>query len=251
MASPTTSDRPVDPLLAVGVALAALVFAVLALWAGFAPAPAMMSAAVVRLEPISDPGPTPFMTPVGRDRAGLAPPPGAGGTYPGDTEGLFGESGERPSCDGLALTAALGAEPVKARAWADALVIGVEDISSLVAGLHPVLLRSDTAVTSHGYTDGHEVPYPAVLQAGTAVFVDSHGVPTVKCFNGNPLTESRVDGRAGHAGPGWELFTPSEVTTIRPTRAVLSRLTAVDVDRGRARQHPAPRSSANNPRPGS
>jgi hypothetical protein len=250
MTSPIAPDRPVDPLLAVGVALAALAFAVLALWIGFVPAPAAMSAAAVRLEPTANPGPSPFMTPVGRDRTDLAPPPGAGGSYPGDTEGLFGESGETPVCDAAALTTALGGDPVKARAWAEALDLEPAAISGLVSGLHPVLLRSDTAVTSHGFDGGREVAYPAVLQAGTAVFVDSHGLPTVKCFNGNPLTEPRADGRAGHFGPGWDLFTPSAVTTIRPTGAALSRLTAVDVDRGRARPHPAPSSSAGD-RPGS
>ena len=70
-----------------------------------------------------------------------------------------------------------------------------------MSSLQPVLLRSDTAVTSHGYADATFTAYPAVLQAGTAVFVNSYGEPTVKCFSGNPLTRAHADPAARYAGP--------------------------------------------------
>ena len=61
-------------------------------------------------------------------------------------------------------------------------------IGAYVDSLTPVVLTDDTLVTNHGYRDGHATTLPAVLQAGTAVMVDTLGVPRVKCNCGNPLT---------------------------------------------------------------
>ena len=62
----------------------------------------------------------------------------------------------------------LEANPTEARAWADVQGIEVGEIGDYVDGLTPMVLRSDTAVTNHGFTDGVANPIPAVLQAGTA-----------------------------------------------------------------------------------
>ena len=50
-------------------------------------------------------------------------------------------------------------------------------------------LRADTRVTNHGFVDGHATALQSVLQAGTAVLVDDHGRPRVKCGCGNPLLD--------------------------------------------------------------
>jgi hypothetical protein len=72
------------------------------------------------------------------------------------------------------------------------------------------VLRAATSVTDHPYTDGAFVERPAVLAAGTAVLVNSYGEPTVKCYNGNPLT-------AGATVPGAVTVTPTAMTTFHFT----------------------------------
>jgi hypothetical protein len=56
----------------------------------------------------------------------------------------------------------------------------------------PVLLGNDTLVRNHGYDKGMPTAYDSVLEAGMAVLVDIHGLPTVKCNCGNPLTTSKT-----------------------------------------------------------
>ncbi|WP_028936468.1 DUF6777 domain-containing protein [Pseudonocardia spinosispora] len=185
-------------------------------------------AAQVQLESTSAAGNSPFMTPVGQDQPGVTPPAGTSGQFAGDTPGLFAEDPDRPSCDGQGLTGNLQADPPKAAAWAQPLGISAADIPGFVATLHPVVLRSDTAVTSYGYTNGSFNAYPAVLQAGTAVFVNSFGEPTVKCFSGNPLTKALDYSRASYVGPRWGYFAPASLTYVLPTPVVIKRYTYVD-----------------------
>jgi hypothetical protein len=87
-------------------------------------------------------------------------------------------------------------------------------VAAFVAGLTPVVLRGDTAVVDHGYRDGRAVPARAVLAAGTAVFVDGHGVPVVGCRSGDPLT------------PG--ASSDPSVTTVDPTVAPMTIVTVLD-----------------------
>ena len=44
-------------------------------------------------------------------------------------------------------------------------------------------------MTNHSFVGGRAVGYQAILQAGTAVLVDSSGRPVVRCRCGNPLLE--------------------------------------------------------------
>jgi hypothetical protein len=194
--------------------------------------------AQVQLEPTSSAGSSPFMSPVGVDRSDLSPPAGSAGDFSGDTPGLFAENGDEPSCDAPALTADLSADPVKAAAWAEALGIRTEETAAYVATLTPVVLRSDTAVTSHGYENGSFSAYPAVLQAGTAVFINGHGEPRVKCFSGNPLTESTSPAQATYVGPGWGHFQPASVTVIHPAPIVIGNYVVIDVEHGRPASRP-------------
>lgn len=83
--------------------------------------------------------------------------------------------------------AVLTAEPDKNNAFASVLDIDPSRVPAYLRGLTPVQLRLDTRVTNHGFRDGAATSYQAVLQAGTAVLVDDHGVPRVRCACGNPL----------------------------------------------------------------
>ncbi|MCW0211860.1 MAG: hypothetical protein OJJ54_00710 [Pseudonocardia sp.] len=204
----------------------ALVFAGAAFWAGLSPSSPSVD---VRLEGTADPGPAPYTAPVGQDRAGVLPPAEVTGRLPGDTEGLYARAGTAPSCDVAALTAALAADPAKARAWADA------HGADTPAGLTPVLLRHDTAVTEHGFgTPAHQ----AVLQAGSAVLVDALGVPRVRCTSGNPLDAARVVVGTEVTGEPWQFFQPSLVTYVDPAGSPLTALTVLDLDGGELVQQP-------------
>jgi hypothetical protein len=236
---PPAKPRGISVRTKITVALAAAGVVGGAAWAGTAvigrpTAPV----AQVQLESTSSAGTSPFMSPVGVDRSDLSPPAGSTGDFSGDTPGLFADNGDKPSCDAPALTAALGSDPVKAAAWAEALGIRTEETAAYVATLTPVVLRSDTAVTSHGYENGSFSAYPAVLQAGTAVFVNGHGEPRVKCFSGNPLTESTSPAQATYVGPGWGHFQPSSVSVIRPAPAVINNYVVIDVEHGRPASRP-------------
>ncbi|MBV9315632.1 MAG: hypothetical protein JO100_18290 [Pseudonocardia sp.] len=198
-----------------------------ALWALFGPGE---SSPDVRLEAISSPGAHPFMPPVGQDRNGVTPPLGATGTFPGNLDGLYAVHSARPSCDARDLIASLRADQSKSTAWATAVGIDVGDIPGFVASLNPVLLRSDVAVTEHGYDAGAATAYPAVLQAGTAVLVNNFGEPTVKCFNGNPLTRPTHYPQASYAGTSWQYFAPTKITYIKPAPSAIDNYTYLDID---------------------
>ncbi|HEY2206401.1 MAG TPA: DUF6777 domain-containing protein [Pseudonocardia sp.] len=207
-------------MVAIVVALAAVIGGVAA-----AVKPTKASASSVRLEPTSFAGASPFVSPVGTDQAGVVAPAKTGGEFSGATAGLYSRNPEAPSCDGQTLVAALQADDQKATAWASALSIQAADIPGFVSKLTPVVLRSDTSVTVFGYDAGTYFPYPAVLQAGTAVFINSYGEPTVKCYSGNPLASRAVPSggttvAASYVGPSWGSFSSSSVTVVRPSTIV-------------------------------
>ncbi len=188
------------------------------IWAAVSPA----QTAAVKLEAHATAGDNPFMPPVGDDEASVTPPTGAAGTFSGGTPGLYGQNGDRPSCDTATLVSNLQADPTKEAAWASALNIRADEIPSYAQSLSPVLLRADTAVTAHGYDAPRYVSYPAVLQAGSAVFVNAFGEPTVKCFNGNPLTQGVQFADASYSGAQWSYFRPGGYTYVRPNRVVIN-----------------------------
>ncbi|MGH3901758.1 MAG: DUF6777 domain-containing protein [Pseudonocardiaceae bacterium] len=181
------------------------------------------------------------MTPVGQDQSNVSAPSNTGGEFSGDTPGLFAETGDKPSCDAQTLVANLDADAAKATAWATALGLESKDIPTYVTSLTPVVLRSDTAVTSHGYADGRFFAYPAVLQAGTSVFVNSYGEPKAKCFSGNPLTQAVSNQQASYVGPAWKQFAPTSVTVIHRTTTVINNYTFVNVRKGNLVRHQAPK----------
>ncbi|HKS46900.1 MAG TPA: DUF6777 domain-containing protein [Amycolatopsis sp.] len=183
---------------------------------------------VVR-EAVRTTGENPFTPPVGTDQPNVTPPPNSGGTFAGNTEGLYGGTMNNSSCDAQKLTGYLQSHPDKGAAWAGVLGIMPAQIPGYVAGLTPMILRSDTAVTNHGYVDGHATTVHSVLQAGTAVLVDDRGVPRVKCYCGNPLTPPSASAKRTYSGPAWPGFSPTDVTTIQPSNVVINVFVVVNI----------------------
>ena len=66
---------------------------------------------------------------------------------------------------GPMLVSFLQANPAKAQAWATAHGITTDQIASYVASLTPVVLRTDTRVTNHGFVNGKANPIAAVRSA--------------------------------------------------------------------------------------
>lgn len=111
-------------------------------------------------------------------------------TANGDLPGLYGGTLDTTTCDAELMINYLGENPNKARAWAGVHRINPDQIRGYVTELTPVLLRTDTRLTDHGYIEvGQSIPRQAVLQAGTAVMVDKYGSPRVRCISGSPLLD--------------------------------------------------------------
>lgn len=202
----------------------------------------MGAPAEVALEPVATAGANPFMDSVGTDVPDVRPVAHTGGRHSGTTPGLYGGTGDDSSCDRSQLTRYLSAHPDRAAGWAS--VLGLRDgssstISSYVDGLTSVVLRSDTYVTNHGWSDGSVTSWPAVLQAGTAVLVDPYGNPVTRCFCGNPLTAPQSFSTVAYVGPRWSSFTSNSVTIINhQTTTVTNNYTIIDVHTGRGHDRP-------------
>ena len=172
-----------------------------------------------------------FTPPMGTDTTVTTPVRGSGvQTVPAETVGLFGGTLNNASCNKDQLVAYLQANPDKAGPWAQTLGITPAQIPTFVASLTPVLLRSDTVVTNHGFENGKITTMPAVLQAGTAVLVNEYGQPVVKCYCGNPLTPAPTQlNKVKYTGPTWPGFQPGAVTVIQSSSTVINNYTLVDV----------------------
>jgi len=190
------------------------------------------NAANVTMEPVNVPGTNPFLPSVAKQQTPVTPPTGTGGAFPATTRGLYGGTLNNASCDGPAMVAFLQADPAKAAAWAGVLGISTAEIPGYVAGLTPVVLRSDTYVTNHGYANGQATTLISVLQAGTAVFVDQFGLPRVRCYCGNPLTAVTPPENPGFVGAAWPGFNRTSITVIQQTTVIIDEFTLVDVTTG-------------------
>ncbi|MCB1015493.1 MAG: hypothetical protein KDB10_10310, partial [Acidimicrobiales bacterium] len=117
-------------------------------------------ASEVFLEPVDTPTDNPFAPSVVSEVDGVSaekaldPPDDAGGSFPADTVGLYGGTRDETTCDREQLVAFLEGNDAEAAAWAGVLGIQVDDIADYVDTLTPFVLRSDTAVTNHGFVDG-------------------------------------------------------------------------------------------------
>jgi hypothetical protein len=188
--------------------------------------------------PISTAGANPFTPKVGNDKRGLKPPraaassTGAPATYVASLPGLYGGTRNYSTCDAQKLIAFLEQNPAKAAAWASTLGISTTGIARYVSGLTPVLLRTDTRVTNHGYINGVADPIQSVLEAGTAVFVNDYGQPVVKCYCGNPLTAPVLYSAPVYTGPLWTSFTTINITIIERSTTVINTYTLYDPGSG-------------------
>ncbi|MGI5130539.1 DUF6777 domain-containing protein [Pseudonocardia sp. CA-107938] len=186
----------------------------------------------VMLEPVAADGAHPFMPSVAKRQGPLTPPVGTGGPLPASTHGLYGGVLGEASCDAPAMLAFLQADPAKAIAWAGVLGIGVAEIPAYVADLTPLVLRSDTYVTNHGFADGRATTVVSVLQAGTAVFVDRFGLPRIRCTCGNPLTAARAPDGPVFIGASWPGFNRATITVVEDSTGLIDEFTLVDVVTG-------------------
>jgi hypothetical protein len=162
-----------------------------------------------------------------------------------DTPGLYGGTRNLSTCDSTQLVTFLRENPSKASAWVRAInsdrslswsggsSVRVDQIGQFVSELTPVLLRSDTRVTNHGFANGGPDPYQSVLEAGTAVLVDRYGIPRVRCACGNPLIPPvPVSTTPTYTGTSWQGFSPTTVVVVQPPPVIITTIVIVDVDTG-------------------
>ena len=188
----------------------------------------------------SPPPATPALTALPSAIASASEPPSASPsaataiqTTTGGTVGLYGGTKNNAECDKEQLIAFLEANPDKAKAWATVHGIQPTDIRAFVNALTPVVLNKDTRVTNHGFRNGVADARQSVLQAGTAVLVDSRGVPRARCFCGNPLLEPiPAPVTPTYTGDTWPGFAPEKVQVIAPAPAPLAQIPVVDSTTG-------------------
>ena len=148
----------------------------------------------------------------------------------GATMGLYGGTGAQ-ACNTELMATFLEAHPDKAAAWAGAQHIETGEIRRFLKSLTPVVLRTDTAVTNHGFVNGKAKAFQAVLQAGTAVLVDERGAPRVRCACGNPLKQPAALERVRYTGQKWPELQQRPVTVIRPATVIIQHFVVVVVQR--------------------
>jgi hypothetical protein len=150
----------------------------------------------------------------------------------GDAPGLYAGARDVPSCNASALVGYLTSNPDKAAAWAGASGIDAANIKGFVDTLTPVLLRVDTRVTEYQFGGGKAIPKQAVLQSGTAVFLDRSAFPRIRCASGNPLSQPRaITSSPSYTGPTWPGFSPTTLVVITPTPTPVA-LVLIDIRTG-------------------
>ncbi|MBA2607971.1 MAG: hypothetical protein H0U92_03440 [Actinobacteria bacterium] len=159
----------------------------------------------------------------------------------GSTAGLYAGSASQPVCDTTALVTLLGDDGDRAQAWVDALnddttlqwsggaKLSVDDITAFVGELTSVFVRSDTRVTDHGLLNNRDVGFQSVLQKGTAVLVDSQGLPRTRCASGSPLTAPEPATRPKYRGEEWADFSQRRLVIVVPAARALDTLRILDI----------------------
>jgi hypothetical protein len=166
--------------------------------------------------------------------AGEDDSPGAG-PVTGATAGVFGGSVLGDVCDVGALSASLRSAPGVTGEWVAAQGIAAEQLDEFLAGVTPVVLLDDTAVTDHRLEGSHAQPRQAVLQRGTAVLVDRRGVPVVRCLSGSPLRAPQpLPAVPSFRGTAWPGFRSALVREIAPGPGSVAEFVLVDIASGEA-----------------
>ncbi|MFK0149831.1 DUF6777 domain-containing protein [Streptomyces griseus] len=195
----------------------------------------------VLLQPLASPGPGPFTASTALTAASPSPtggpdadPTSATRTVhrvSGAVPGLYGGTRSVAACDVEQQASLLAGDEDKARAFAGASGIEAVQIPGYLKSLTPVVLRADAQVTNHGYSAGSATAFQAVLQAGTAVLVDSRGMPRVRCACGNPLAPPVVaDGEVAHRGERWPGYDPARVLAVEPGVKAATSLIIVNTE---------------------
>lgn len=151
----------------------------------------------------------------------------------GGAPGLYGGTQNIASCDVEKQIKALNAAPSKKQAFASVVGVQPAGVPAYLRSLTPVQLRMDTRVTNHGYRDGTATSYQAVLQAGTAVLVDNHGVPRVRCACGNPLSPPVAQQTTPkRTGDTWSSYRPQNVVVVTPAPQIINIFVIYDPHNG-------------------
>ncbi|MFE4627461.1 DUF6777 domain-containing protein [Streptomyces mirabilis] len=182
------------------------------------------------LQAANRPGPDPFTESTARDSSTTPVTPAANAPesanvtrgVSGSTPGLYGGAHNTASCDVEKQVKALQAEPAKNKAFASVEGVQPSAVPAYLRSLTPVQLRMDTRVTNHGYRGGAATDYQAVLQTGTAVLVDGHGVPRVRCACGNPLTPAVAQRTVPRrTGDTWASYRSQNVVVVLPATTTI------------------------------
>ena len=148
----------------------------------------------------------------------------------GDTPGLYGGT-RSDTCNAEGIRTYLGGEPGEGAGVGDRHGgLPLAQVGPFLASLTPVTLRTDTAVTNHGFKDGVATPFQSVLQAGTAVLVDPQGLPRVRCYCGNPLGEPDQQTSARYTGAAWDGFSDDVGHGDRQAPGEVSEFVVVEPD---------------------
>lgn len=202
------------------------------------------SAQTLTLQPAGSTGPHPFTGSVAKGATPSASTPASPSASTGTTQagqqvvsgstvGLYGGTEHLSSCDVAQLSAFLTANPDKGRAWASVEGITPADIPAYLRSLTAVVLRADTWVTNHGYSNGAATSFQSVLQAGTAVLVDSRGVPRARCACGNPLLPpSTSNSSVKFTGTGWSSFQSERIVVVEQSVQQLTVIVLFDPNNG-------------------
>ncbi|MHC3469973.1 DUF6777 domain-containing protein [Streptomyces sp. 7R007] len=193
----------------------------------------------VFLQAAAKTGPDPFTGSTATDSS--APPVSASPTVSapanavrgvdGGAAGLYGGTRNVSSCDVEKQIKALRADAAKNQAFASVAGVQPAEVPAYLRALTPVQLRMDTRVTNHGYRDGAATSYQAVLQAGTAVLVDGHGVPRVRCACGNPLTPPVAQRTTPKpTGDSWPGYSATNVVFVNPAPQIINVFVLYDPD---------------------
>ncbi|MGH3985063.1 MAG: DUF6777 domain-containing protein, partial [Pseudonocardiaceae bacterium] len=138
--------------LLIGLLLAAIIGGWIVLYGA-----GKVAADEIHREPVQNPGTNgnPFMPPAGDDQRGIAPPPRTGGTFDGNTSGLYGGTLNNSTCDRQAMIEFLQAHPDKGAAWARVQGIRQADLPSYISGLTPLFVaRHDHGTALSGFLPG-------------------------------------------------------------------------------------------------
>ncbi|MEW1776356.1 DUF6777 domain-containing protein [Streptomyces sp. NPDC086777] len=147
----------------------------------------------------------------------------------GGAPGLYSGTKNSTSCDVEQQIRYLQAAPSRNRAFAQQVGVRPAGVPAYLRSLTPVQLRADTRVTAHGYRDGGATTYQSVLQAGTAVMVDGHGVPRLRCACGNPLAPPVAQRSTPRTvGTAWTAYRPGNVVVVAPAAQIVKVFVVFD-----------------------